>query len=103
VYSAYDGRLRPDAPEFPFVIPTVLLRPVWWLLGPVVMALWRDVGPAASAMWDFVTFVWEDEALKEEWKAAAAKTGRKVLSSATRAWLAVPTGDVGSMDDDEFL
>jgi hypothetical protein len=98
VYS-YDGTLRPDAPEWPLVIPTLLFRPFGFIWAPV----WEVLEPAAFWLWDFVCFMWEDERLKEEWRKEATKTASKVLTTATTQWMGMPTAFGDSMDNDEFL
>ena len=98
VYS-WDGTLRPDAPEWPLVIPTLLLRPVAFVWRPLVGA----VGPLLGWLWDFACFLWDDRRLREEWRSAATKTAVKVLSTATREWFAGSTAVADSMDNDEYL
>lgn len=101
VYSRWDGRVRPEAPEWPFVIPTVVFAPFRFVWEPVLDGLGRWVWPGVRWIWEFICFLWEDERLKEEWRRAAARTAKGVVSTVTREWMGVPTGD--SMDNDELL
>lgn len=98
VYS-YDGTLRPDAPEWPLVIPTLILSPFGFIWRPV----WGVLKPAVVWVWDFACFMWEDERLKEEWRKAATMTASKVLTTATTRWMGMPTAFRDSMDNDELL
>jgi len=102
VYS-WDGAVRPDAPEWPLVIPTLLLRPLAFLWRPLVGAAVRPLRPLIAWAWGLACFLWDDRRLREEWRRAAAKTAVKVLSTATREWFAGPTSVADSMDNDEFL
>jgi hypothetical protein len=100
---AYPGTgINPNAPEFPFVIPTLLLRPFGWLWRPVVLLLRSTVVPAVRWLWGLAWFLWEDQRLREEWRKAATKTVGRVVRTATAEWVGLPTaGD--SMADDELL
>jgi len=100
---AYPGTgINPNAPEFPFVIPTLLLRPFGWLWRPVVLLLGSTVVPVVRWLWGLAWFLWEDQRLREEWRRAATKTIGRVVRTTTEEWVGLPTrGD--SMADDELL
>lgn len=100
---AYPGTgINPHAPEFPFVIPTLLLRPFGWIWRPIFLTLGSTVIPVVRWLWGFAWFLWEDRRLREEWRRAATKTIGKVVRTTAVEWVGQPTGG-DSMANDELL
>jgi hypothetical protein len=100
---AYPGTgINPHAPEFPFVIPTLLLKPFGWIWKPIVLLLGSIVVPVVRWLWRLAWFLWEDQRLREEWRRAATKTVGRVVRTVAEEWVGMPTGG-NSMADDELL
>lgn len=104
-YRMIGTGVYPDAPEFPFVIPTLFFRPVRWLWRPVLEALEAVFHAYFGEVEEEVVgfrLKGEDGMLTrvgfEEWIAAATATGSRVGRSVVDA-----VDEVGSMWDDEFL
>ena len=117
-YEMVGFGVDPDAPRFPFVIPTLVFRPLRWLWKPVCEALAQGIGVvfheffgdrATSAepprmvrttFRDPVRRVWEsaDAGRAREWVATATSVSSRVVESVVDA-----VDEAGSMWDDEFL
>lgn len=115
--SWVDDYPDPDAPEYPFVIPTLVFRPLRWVWQPVCNALAWAFGAAFHAMFgdssstarpprvvggregDVGKKAWRavsGTATSGKWAATATTVGKRVVQSVVDA-----LDEVGSMWDDE--
>ncbi|KAF2153330.1 hypothetical protein K461DRAFT_267923 [Myriangium duriaei CBS 260.36] len=72
----------PFAPEFPFVLPTLLFRPFEWAWGPL---LWI-ISTFAQAAWSYLSIPFEDDPLPSSSPAPFAKVNPSFVPPVREQW-----------------